>query len=348
MKAQRNVPATSGGPKLREVKLLLVGRDDEFEDNVSRRLFDATHPWIANRSATLLGALECLQSKGVDVVLLGHDFRDEELELFVADARRNGFEGLILRVAVMKGFRNDSSGNSPSAALTPTRGPLDDSMHPARIALGVRRQNEGWNRSLSFTSRQRAVLARVAEGWTNQQIATQLQCTEGAVKAILQELFRKLEVRKRSQIVRVAFEKGLIDTAGKAVGPFYQAKETDPALSFGTEALDEKPIQVGDFIIDVGMHRVWVCGVETHLTPSEFQLLWVFAMNSGKLVTGSRLREMFWRNPTSRQSDLRVLVGTLRAKIEVSKTPRYVVTERYLGYRFIPSPSLSQADRSVP
>ena len=142
----------------------------------------------------------------------------------------------------------------------------------------------------------------------------------------------------------MAFEKGLIDIPRKAAGPSYQARATDDPLLLEATVPSREPLHVGDFIIDVAMHRVWVRGVETHLTPSEFQLLWIFATLPGKLIRGSSLREMFWRNPTARQSDLRVLVGTLRAKIEVSKTPRYVVTERFLGYRFIPSPSSSPSE----
>jgi DNA-binding response OmpR family regulator len=38
-------------------------------------------------------------------------------------------------------------------------------------------------------------------------------------------------------------------------------------------------------------------------------------------------------------------VGALRSKIEAGKTPRYLITERSFGYRFIPSPSLSESDR---
>ena len=37
MKVQRNVPGTSDALKVRGVKLLLVGRDDEFEDNATHR-----------------------------------------------------------------------------------------------------------------------------------------------------------------------------------------------------------------------------------------------------------------------------------------------------------------------
>jgi two-component system KDP operon response regulator KdpE len=108
---------------------------------------------------------------------------------------------------------------------------------------------------------------------------------------------------------------------------------------------DQLPIHVGDFIIDAAMHQAWVRGVETRLTPSEFQLLWILATHSGKLVKSSTLREMFWRNPTAKVGSLRVLVGTLRSKIEATKTPRYLITERSLGYRFIPSPSVSEANR---
>jgi DNA-binding NarL/FixJ family response regulator len=60
--------------------------------------------------------------------------------------------------------------------------------------------------SIAFTPKQQMVLTRVSEGWTNQQIAHHLKCSEGSVKAVIQELFKKLGVRKRAQIVRMVFE----------------------------------------------------------------------------------------------------------------------------------------------
>ena len=137
MTARRTVHNASGSPKEREAKLLLVGHDDEFEGNVTRRILDATTPWVTSRSASLLGALARLQSQNIDLVLLSHKFRDEELELFVADARRNGFQGLILRIATMKSAGSDPSGDSPSG-FTPPRELMDDPMHPMRIAQSVR------------------------------------------------------------------------------------------------------------------------------------------------------------------------------------------------------------------
>jgi DNA-binding response OmpR family regulator len=185
----------------------------------------------------------------------------------------------------------------------------------------------------------------VSEGWTNQQIAQHMKCTEAAVKAVIQELFRKLEVRKRAQIVRVAIEKGLVKIEGGPAGRAKEVRKAGVGLILAPIVKEQHPIHVGDFIIDVAMHQAWVRGVETHLTPSEFHLLCILATRPGKLVKSSTLREMFWPNPTARVGALRVLVGTLRSKIEAGKVPRYLITERSLGYRFIASPTVSEADR---
>ena len=146
-----------------------------------------------------------------------------------------------------------------------------------------------------------------------------MKCTEAAIKAILQELFRKLEVRKRAQIIRVAIERQLIHIEGNPVGSANEMRESDKTFTLAPALKDPQRIHVGDFVIDAAMHQAWVRGVEARLTPSEFQLLWILATHSGKLVKSSTLREMFWRNPTAKVGSLRVLVGTLRSKIEADQ-----------------------------
>jgi DNA-binding NarL/FixJ family response regulator/DNA-binding winged helix-turn-helix (wHTH) protein len=323
--APRNVNSPFASPQQHAVRLLLVGREDEFEGVAARRILDGSRPWAVSKSTSLLGALELLQATEIDLVLLSHAFRDEEIDLLISDARRNGFEGLIVRAAT-----GSKATGSRSQVLSPHLGvnqmDLMGQMHPASIAEKARSKSGYGIRPILLTSKQREVLDQVSKGMTNPQIAKQLRCSEGGVKATLQELFRKLEVRKRSQLVRVALERGLIDNC----------PEPTP---LEVDATAKEPLHVGDFVIDVAMHQVWVRGVEAHLTPSEFQLLWVFATQPGKLVTGGSLCSMFWRNPTARQTGLRVLIGGLRAKIELTRNPRYIVTERFLGYRFIPSPA---------
>ena len=57
-----------------------------------------------------------------------------------------------------------------------------------------------------LTDRERLVLRGILEGLANKEIASRLDCSESAVKGILQQLFHKIGVRTRSQLVRIALE----------------------------------------------------------------------------------------------------------------------------------------------
>jgi DNA-binding NarL/FixJ family response regulator len=57
-----------------------------------------------------------------------------------------------------------------------------------------------------LTPRQREVLRGVFEGYSNKQIAIRIGVSESAIKATLQQLFRKMGVRTRAQLVLVVIE----------------------------------------------------------------------------------------------------------------------------------------------
>jgi DNA-binding NarL/FixJ family response regulator len=57
-----------------------------------------------------------------------------------------------------------------------------------------------------LTERQQRVLDGVFEGLTNKEIASQVGVSESAVKATVQQLFRKTQVRTRVQLVRMVIE----------------------------------------------------------------------------------------------------------------------------------------------
>lgn len=59
---------------------------------------------------------------------------------------------------------------------------------------------------VSLSPRDRRVLRLLLEGSSNKEIATDLNLSESAAKAALQQLFAKTGVRTRSQLVRVALE----------------------------------------------------------------------------------------------------------------------------------------------
>lgn len=191
-------------------RLLLIGSDEAFNREFTRRILSGHQFRIVGRSTTLLDALARLESGAIDLVLLSREFREEELALFALDAHRRGFAGLILRDASL-------AGEMTAATSGGSRGIPDEplglrSWRGTADALS-RLELQDQHGILIFTAKQQAVLTRVSEGWTNQQIAHHLRCSEGSVKAVLQELFRKLGVRKRAQIVRMAFENTLWNPA---------------------------------------------------------------------------------------------------------------------------------------
>jgi two-component system KDP operon response regulator KdpE len=97
-------------------------------------------------------------------------------------------------------------------------------------------------------------------------------------------------------------------------------------------------IESGDFHIDMEARKVVVRGREVHLTPKEFDLLVYLARHTGKVITHRALLGAVWGgNSTEQVEYLRVFVGQLRKKLEPNAaSPRYIITEPWVGYRFEP------------
>jgi two-component system KDP operon response regulator KdpE len=104
----------------------------------------------------------------------------------------------------------------------------------------------------------------------------------------------------------------------------------------GKEETSE-PIDAGDFHIDLQAHVVTLHGKEIHLTPKEFDLLSYMARNPGKVLTHRMLLNAVWGGQSGQSAEyLWVFMNQLRKKIEPEDTPRYIVTEPRIGYRFRP------------
>ncbi len=96
-------------------------------------------------------------------------------------------------------------------------------------------------------------------------------------------------------------------------------------------------LDVGDFHVNLESREVKVRGKDVHLTPKEFDLLIYLIKHSGKVLTHRTLLAAIWGSNYVEQNEyLRVFIGNLRKKIELDATPRYIVTEPWIGYRFDP------------
>jgi two-component system, OmpR family, KDP operon response regulator KdpE len=92
--------------------------------------------------------------------------------------------------------------------------------------------------------------------------------------------------------------------------------------------------------LDRERRRVVVEGKDVHLTPTELAILELLASQAGKPVTIRQIIGRVWHGaPGTTPDAVRVHVGSLRRKIEPDPArPRYVVTEPWVGYRFVAEP----------
>lgn len=94
-----------------------------------------------------------------------------------------------------------------------------------------------------------------------------------------------------------------------------------------------------DLTIDLERRRVVQGDREVRLTPTEFQLLELFARNAGRPLTIDRILARVWPRGSASRDAVRVHVGSLRRKLEPDpSSPRYLVTEPWVGYRFLAEP----------
>jgi len=95
----------------------------------------------------------------------------------------------------------------------------------------------------------------------------------------------------------------------------------------------------GDLVIDLDRNRVLRDGTEIRLTPKELELLLFLARHAGRVLTHRTILKAVWGPYAVDQPErLRVLIGALRKKLEPDPSkPKYIVTEPWVGYRFVES-----------
>jgi len=95
--------------------------------------------------------------------------------------------------------------------------------------------------------------------------------------------------------------------------------------------------QALDLEVDFAAHEVRLRGERLDLTPTEYKLLYHLVRNAGHVLQhGTLLAKVWGREYLDEVDYLRVYVRRLRDKLgDDPDNPRYIRTERGLGYRFI-------------
>jgi two-component system KDP operon response regulator KdpE len=160
-------------------------------------------------------------------------------------------------------------------------------------------------------------------------------CREARKKSKAPILVLSVRDQERSKIE--ALDAGADDYVTKPFGIQELLARVRAHLRRAPERLTDAPIEVGDFVVDIAAHSVLVRGQAVHLTPTEFDLLLLFARNAGKVLTHRALLTAVWGAQSVQQPEyLRVFVGQLRKKLQGGGEKEYIQTEPWVGYRFLP------------
>jgi len=89
--------------------------------------------------------------------------------------------------------------------------------------------------------------------------------------------------------------------------------------------------------IDFGRREVWVDGELVKLRPTEYRLLYHLVQNAGWVMTYDQLLTKVWGYEYRDEAHyVRLYINYLRQKLEKDPSnPRYILTERGVGYRFV-------------
>jgi DNA-binding NarL/FixJ family response regulator len=211
-----------------KISILMVDDHSLFRESLGRLLQATPEFRVVGQCSTVAEAVDTLSETKADVVLLDYDLGEEQGFSLFAKMKEHQVDTKVLMVTagmsdaatlnIMEAgasgiFLKHSSLDQLLAAIHQVANGeiwLDTGAVRTLIA-GRITQPESIVGSRPLTSRQSAVIRGVLDGLTNKEIGLKLNTSEGSVKAVIQELFRKAGVRTRSQLVRIAIEKHSAD-----------------------------------------------------------------------------------------------------------------------------------------
>ena len=96
-------------------------------------------------------------------------------------------------------------------------------------------------------------------------------------------------------------------------------------------------LRLGKLVVDITSRRVTVDDNEIDLSPTEYDILKLLLLNSGKVLTHKQILREIWDKTKDYEGILhllRVTMSNLRSKIEHNPDrPTYILTEPGVGYR---------------
>jgi two-component system nitrate/nitrite response regulator NarL len=203
------------------INLFLIDDHAMFRAGLARVFAREREFAVVGQSGTAADALAHLGATAASMVLLGVNLGAERPLDFATRARKHGFRGKILvltaGITARESVQLVQSGVAGILHKHHTIEKLFDTIR--RVAAGEVYLEKEYLGALfqtvdktrppkrgKLTDRDRMVLRFVLRGLTNREIGDNLKISESGAKSALRQLFDKLGVRTRSQLVKVALE----------------------------------------------------------------------------------------------------------------------------------------------
>lgn len=100
-------------------------------------------------------------------------------------------------------------------------------------------------------------------------------------------------------------------------------------------ASNDKEIEIDDLVLNIETHRVTIDQREIRLTPREFAILKLLAVNRGIVLSMDKIYEEVWNEPFfDAKNTVMVHVRKIREKLEKDpRKPKYIQTVWGIGYK---------------
>jgi two-component system nitrate/nitrite response regulator NarL len=192
-----------------------------FRDGLVRVLEKESGFQVVGQFGSSADALAALSESGATLVLLDVDLGSERALDFALECKKIGFKGQVLVV---------TAGTSGQEAVQLVQAGVAGILHKhhssdelcktiRQVAAGEVYLEEEYFASLYrsvdrtkapkrrlLTERDKVVLRFIFQGLSNRDIGVRLKISESGVKSSLRQLFDKLGVRTRAQLVKIALE----------------------------------------------------------------------------------------------------------------------------------------------
>jgi two-component system nitrate/nitrite response regulator NarL len=206
---------------VQEIRLLVVDDHAMFREGLGGALEKEPDMTVVATCESAAQALARLESTRPTLVLLDFDLGSERALDFVLEAKRREFQGRILVL---------TAGVSDQEAIQLVRAGAHGIVHKhntIQVLCGFIRQTANGEVCLEkdhlrplfstldqsrtrtrppLTERDKSVLRYIFQGLPNKAMAERIGVSEGAIKGSMRQLFQKLGVRTRAQVVKVALE----------------------------------------------------------------------------------------------------------------------------------------------